>query len=215
MLANIHQYGIVVNMPDDLTSTGGRRRYHSPRREEAAQRTRSRVLAAAERRFAVDGYTSTTLRAIAAEAGVSLASVVAVGRKPQLLIEAFALRMEAETAQIPVDPGDVEPAVAGFVELVAESLPLWRAMREGAASAPEVAALVEALGARQRRAMAATLRSFPHASDLSAAQRRRSVDELTWLLSHESFEHFVIHCRWSRARYRSWLGRRIAEVLPR
>ena len=52
-----------------------RRRYASPQREEQANATRRRILAAAEQCFAADGFAAVTMPRIAEHAGVSLATV--------------------------------------------------------------------------------------------------------------------------------------------
>ena len=52
-----------------------RRRYNSPQRDEQANATRQQILRAAERLFARQGFMAATLRAIAREADVSLATV--------------------------------------------------------------------------------------------------------------------------------------------
>jgi AcrR family transcriptional regulator len=63
-----------------------RRRYHSPRRAEAAERTRATVVGAARELFLRDGYERTSVTAIAERAGVSLDTIyAAVGRKPLLV----------------------------------------------------------------------------------------------------------------------------------
>lgn len=55
-------------------------------RAEAKAGTRARVLAAADALFRADGYAATTVRRIAAEAGVSVGTVMGVGDKDALLI---------------------------------------------------------------------------------------------------------------------------------
>ncbi|NMD54756.1 MULTISPECIES: TetR/AcrR family transcriptional regulator [Tsukamurella] len=55
-------------------------------RAEAKAGTRARVLAAADRSFRAHGFAGTTVRAIAADAGVSVGTVMAVGDKDALLI---------------------------------------------------------------------------------------------------------------------------------
>ena len=63
-----------------------RRRYDAPRRREAADRTRARILAAAGALFRDQGYEPTAVAQIARRAGVSVDTVyAAVGRKPQLV----------------------------------------------------------------------------------------------------------------------------------
>ncbi|TWS19475.1 TetR/AcrR family transcriptional regulator [Tsukamurella asaccharolytica] len=55
-------------------------------RAEAKAGTRARVLAAADRSFRAHGFAGTTVRGIAADAGVSVGTVMAVGDKDALLI---------------------------------------------------------------------------------------------------------------------------------
>ena len=64
----------------------GKRAYRSPLREEQARRTRDAVLTAARTCFLRDGYARTTMKAIAAEAGVAAQTVFSQGAKPALLL---------------------------------------------------------------------------------------------------------------------------------
>jgi AcrR family transcriptional regulator len=48
-----------------------RRAYNSPAREQRAQQTRARILAAARALFLADGYGPTTMSSVAREAGVA------------------------------------------------------------------------------------------------------------------------------------------------
>src|SRR5215472_15708547 len=59
---------------------GGRvnRRYNSPQRTEQANATRREVMEAARRLFSTQGYGRTTMEAVAAAAGVSVATVYLV-----------------------------------------------------------------------------------------------------------------------------------------
>lgn len=52
------------------TPSSATRRYRSPLRADQAEETRNRILAAATRLFVANGYTGTTVSAVAAEAGV-------------------------------------------------------------------------------------------------------------------------------------------------
>ena len=64
------------------------RTYRSELRQQQAEQTRSRVVAAAAELFAADGYARTTLAKIAAAAGVSAETVQGQGPKAALLIAA-------------------------------------------------------------------------------------------------------------------------------
>jgi AcrR family transcriptional regulator len=66
--------------------TDGKRVYNSPLRAEQAQRTRAAVLDAAGRCFLDKGYAATTMKDVAAEAGVSVQTVFGQGSKAALLL---------------------------------------------------------------------------------------------------------------------------------
>jgi AcrR family transcriptional regulator len=79
------------------------RRYESPRRREQAAATRRQVLEAAQRLFERQGYASTTMAAIASEAGVALKTVyVAFETKSGLLRALWHLRLRGDEDAAPV-----------------------------------------------------------------------------------------------------------------
>lgn len=109
-------------------------------RAELRQATQSRVLAAADRLFTVQGFAATTIRDIATEAGVSVGTVIAVGDKDALLVQVFdgliAARQHrgADAPAAPSPPGSAaDPAqeilalVGPFVRLFTERAELARA----------------------------------------------------------------------------------------
>jgi AcrR family transcriptional regulator len=149
-----------------MTVAKERRPYHAPRRAEQAAATRDAIISAASRLFAEQGYTATTVAAIAAEARVTPKSVYALADKPQLLLLA------------------VDRAIAGDDEPVA------------VADRPEMRALLATRGPREQARLAARLgaptllrlypiyRAFEHAAATDPAlreawrdyQRRRRAD---------------------------------------
>jgi AcrR family transcriptional regulator len=69
-----------------MTDRVKRRRYESPRRREAAERTREAIIGAARTLFLDRGYALTTLEQVAEQAGVSTPTVYATfGNKRELL----------------------------------------------------------------------------------------------------------------------------------
>jgi AcrR family transcriptional regulator len=80
-----------------------KRRYDSPRRREQAAATRRDILEAAQRLFEQQGYSATTMAAIAAEAGVALKTVyVAFETKSGLLRSLWHLLLRGDEADAPV-----------------------------------------------------------------------------------------------------------------
>lgn len=92
--------------------------YQSSARERAVQATRERILQVAVTAFTASDYEDVTLRAIAAEAGTALQTVVNhFGTKEELLgAVAVAVGDTIELERWSVGPGDV----AGAIELLVE-----------------------------------------------------------------------------------------------
>src|SRR5690349_18435539 len=84
---------------------GGARahRYRSLRREQQARATRARIVAAAARRFLARGYAGTTMRAVAADAGVALPTVELVfGTKARLLKAVIDVAIAGDDEPVPM-----------------------------------------------------------------------------------------------------------------
>lgn len=80
-----------------------KRRYDSPLRREQAATTRRRILEAAERLFERQGFTATTMAAIASEAGVSLKTVyLAFETKTGVLRALWHVLLRGDEEQVPV-----------------------------------------------------------------------------------------------------------------
>ena len=109
-------------------------------RAERRQASRGKVLAAAERLFRQQGFDSTTVRQIAADAGLSAGSVMAVGDKHGLLVAIFdgwidAVHRDRDRARSGPAPGDTVRDVVALVEPFVEYFALDRELsREYAAT---------------------------------------------------------------------------------
>jgi AcrR family transcriptional regulator len=81
----------------------GARTYHSPAREEAARRTRRRIVGAARELFESRGYAGTTIDAVAEAAGVSRRTVfLSVGSKAELLKTAWDWGVVGDDEPVPM-----------------------------------------------------------------------------------------------------------------
>src|SRR3954465_15151142 len=79
-----------------------KRVYNSPLRAEQAQRTRTAVLDAAGRCFLDKGYAATTMKDVAAEAGVSVQTVFGQGSKAALLLACVDRAVVGDDEQTPL-----------------------------------------------------------------------------------------------------------------
>jgi AcrR family transcriptional regulator len=212
-------------------ATGSRptRRYRSPRREQQARRTRARIIAAAADRFLARAYAATTMRAVAADAGIALPTVELVfGTKARLL------------------KAVIDTAIAGDDEPVPMLAREWATRAESRTGAPEFAAVfAQQLTESARRAAGLTLVALEAAridEDIAAvaaqlmARRqvmatwlvdgllRRSalrggveyaaaVDTVWALMDPALFCRLTGDRRWSPARYRRWFADAIVRLL--
>ena len=133
------------------TSAAGRRR------EARTRATRDRIVESGGRLFETDGYAATTVTAIAAEAGVSPATVYqAFGTKHSILASALDRAIADDQEPVAVlhrpwlqrarqarDPARrLELVVAHTSQIAARTAALKRAMRDAAATDPTVRELI-------------------------------------------------------------------------
>ena len=117
------------------------RRYRSPLRQEQARRTRAAVLDAAGRLFVTKGFGVTTMKDIAAAAGVSVESVYAQGSKASLLLACVDRAIAGDDAEVPLlERDDMRALLTGSD--VRERLAVLRAVT--AARLPESAPIFAA-----------------------------------------------------------------------
>lgn len=199
-------------------SEGGRRRYESPVREARARRTREHVVATAGRLFAERGYAGTSVRQIAAAAGVSLETVTQAGRKADLLLAAFregfagdpdAVNLDALVG--PAGPEDLELVVSRLAEGVRRSLPIWRAFTTAAAADPAVAAVRAELAVARRSEIVARLEAAGLAP--SGGRVGALADAIGLLTSHEAYDHLTNVCGWRHEDYVTWAAAAIQAQL--
>src|SRR5262245_1401080 len=103
----------------------GKRVYRSQLRAEQAQRTRAAVLDAASSCFLAHGYARTTMKDIAAEAGVAVQTVFAQGGKAALLLACVDRATVADDEESPLV--ERRPFVRLFEsDSLSEMLEAWR-----------------------------------------------------------------------------------------
>lgn len=199
-----------------------KRPYHAPRRRAAAARTRNAILDAATALFAGQGYTATTMAAIAEAAGVALDTVyAAVGPKPVLFRLLIERAISGEAGPVPAEERDyvrairAEPDAGRKVAIYAAAVrriqgrlaPLFQVLQAAASADGELAALWAEIEERR----ASNMRLF--AQDLAATGALRagvSIEEagdIVWATNASEFYVLLVHKRgWAPERYERWLA---------
>jgi AcrR family transcriptional regulator len=207
-----------------MTDRVKRRRYESPRRREAAERTREAIIGAARTLFLDRGYALTTLEQVAEQAGVATPTVYATfGNKRELL---FAIaqtarrgdagptplleRPEIKQAHAEPDPERQIALVAAQVRRIRERTgPIARVIKLAGAVDAEIAAR-SAQNERDRLGSMKVLARAIRAPGLTTAA---AADVLFALTSNELFELLVLDRGWSPKRYEEWLEQQLRAAL--
>src|SRR6478735_3390062 len=155
------------------------------RRAVQAEQTRVEILDAARRQFATNGYAATSVKEIAAEAGVSVQTVYdSIGSKAELVrrlndqIDSEARVFEiAMTVPTETDPVAVAHVGARITRRIIERCSdILRTGLEAARAEPDLAYVVEEGGRRHRAGARAVTERL---AALNALDPRLSVDEAT------------------------------------
>jgi AcrR family transcriptional regulator len=206
-------------MPEPVKA---KRRYDSTRRREQAAATRLEILEAAQRLFERDGYTATTMAAIATEAGVALKTVyLAFETKAGLLRALWHLRLRGDEDDVPIAEREwyrdvlAEPDSERKLRLGARNARqvkgraanLMRAMRDAAGADADSAALwrriLDDFLVNQRAVIDAIDAKGALAPGLDAA---RAADIL-WTLNHPDVWHLLVGERgWTPEEWEQWFA---------
>jgi AcrR family transcriptional regulator len=199
-----------------------RRRYHSPLRVEQAAATRRGVLEAAQRLFERDGYSATSMAAIAAEANVSLKTVyVAFETKSGLLLALWHLLLRGDEEPVPVgdrpwfravldepDPARQLRLNVRNAKLVRARLgPLLQVVRRAASADPEVDELWTRIQAdfydNQRSVVVVLHEKKALRPGLDVAH----ATDILWTLNHPDLYWLLVNERgWTPDQHEEWLA---------
>ncbi len=204
-----------------------RRRYDSARRQEQARQTREAILDVARRRFLDDGFTATTVAAIAGEVGVSVDTIYkSFGGKPGLVRAICEKGLAGEGPVHAEDRSDVlqttepDPLVImrGIGDLVAEVAPrvapIMLLVRDAAAADPDMAALKAELDDQRLQRMTHNARNLARAGHLRDGLTVKHAGEIMWTYSSEElYELLVVRRGWSIERFASFVADALAAAL--
>jgi AcrR family transcriptional regulator len=203
-----------------------RRRYESPRRREAAERTRAAIVAAARTLFLERGYALTTLEQVAEQAGVATPTLYATfGNKRELLFAVAQTARRGDAGTTPLlerpeikqahderDPELQIALVARQVRRIRERTgPIARVIKLAGAVDAEIAAR----SARNEEDRLGSMKVLARAIRAPGLTTAAAADVLFALTSNELYELLVLDRGWSPARYEDWLEQQLRAALLR
>jgi AcrR family transcriptional regulator len=205
------------------------RRYDSARRKEQARQTRAAILEAAQGLFGERGYASSTIEAIAAEAGVAVDTVYATfGSKRGVLSNLMDIRVGGDDQPVGVldRPGPQrvrrEPSqrrqLAAFATDVTARIERSRPVDDIIRSAAAVDLEIATMRSRLHETRFLNLQQFvgwlaangPLRQDLSEADAAAIIWSLT---SPEIHRLLRVDRAWSPERYSEWLAETLTRTL--
>lgn len=197
-------------------------------RDERANATRRRIVAAAQECFEERGYVATTMRAIAQRAGVSVETVNQTAAKHELLLAAFTLAVTGEdgTARLLDRPEpkaifddlDSVRGLQGMADWLARSnkrvVRLWRVFEQAAGAGAEISTEYDDLITRMRREVSEAVNVLAERGDLRGDRSRRELADLLWLLVlPDQYFRLCQQAGWSQERYTAWLSASMLDLL--
>jgi AcrR family transcriptional regulator len=200
-----------------------KRTYDSSRRQENAQRSRARIIGAAEQRFLRDGYGPTTIAAIAADADVSADTIYKSFKSKAGLVRAIRARALLGEGAVPAeqrsdalhdresDPRKIMHAWGAFVsEITPRAAPIMLLIRAAATTDSEALALLDEMDADRLRRMTLNARRLHDARHLRAGVTVAQAADVLWTYSApELYELLVVRRGWSPKKY----GRFVADQM--
>ena len=198
-----------------------RRRYDSRRRREQAAATRLDILEAAQRLFERDGYATTTMAAIAAEARVALKTVyVAFETKSGVLRALWNLDLRgADNQDRPISEHPwyrevlQEPDPERQLQLNARNSragklrigALAEVIRSAAPIDPDIAALWDRIGTEYRANQRSIVKSLNDKGALSPDLDVERATDILWTLNHPNIWQLLVSDRgWTPDQYEQW-----------
>jgi AcrR family transcriptional regulator len=188
-------------------------------RRERATRTRLRIARAAAELFAAEGYTATTIEAVAKRAGVAVQTVYFVFHtKPQLLVESvriagggpegtsdvMARAWIQEVAAAPDGARRLALAVEHGSKIYLRLGPLWPSV-QAALGEPEVRAAWAEIVRGRREGMRRIVDLMTARGELrDGLEPALAADILFGLHRHEVYLAFTDEAGWTFDRYRAW-----------
>ncbi len=206
-----------------VTPVKPRRAYNTGLRQEQASATRRRILEAARRLFAAQGYTTVTMRDVAAEAGVAVQTVyITFGTKLSLAKGIVASALEEigrdrqafiERAEADLTPEVVLRTVAAIARQVYERYAdVFLFLRE--AGDPRLAAEATRFDSFRLEGQAPAVLALVRETALRPGLDEKRAADLLWAISSPELYALLVHRRgWDPEQWQQLLGDTLVRVL--
>lgn len=205
-----------------------RRSYDSPRRREQAAATRQAIVDTAREMFEREGYSASSITAIAAAAQVTPRTVyLGFETKAGLLRAVWNRALRGERDQAPVaehrwfreviDEPDPERTLRlnarNSRRFKERSTALLQVVRDAAPVEPAIAELWDRIQAEYHTNQLAVVRSLGPQALRHRLSERRAAD-IIWSLNHpNTWIQLSVLCGWTPAQYERWVGDTSCEQL--
>jgi AcrR family transcriptional regulator len=205
------------------------RRYDSPRRRAQAQATRQAILDAAHQLLGRQGYSGTSMPAIAEEAGVALKTIyVYFPTKAALVRALWDARLRGDEADVPIVDREWYRAVVNETEperklrLVAaqarrtksRSGALLEMIRAAAPADPEIAILWGDIEAKLLYVQRSIVEQLDATGSLTTSLDVARATDILWTLNHPAIWQLLVAGRgWTGEQYERWLGNAFCSQL--
>jgi AcrR family transcriptional regulator len=202
--------------------------YDNSSRAATARATRAKVLAAAHEAFLTTGYAGTTIRAVAAAAGVSQETVYKrFGGKAGLLKDVYDVAMAGDDEPVAVADrpealalraatGSAEAAVAygRLARVLSERAgPLMRVVLSARGSDPDLDAFVAAVDAERLTGSTFAVRDWARRGWLRPGLDVERARDQLWALNSPAVWALLGERGWSGADYERWLAGALAALV--
>jgi AcrR family transcriptional regulator len=207
------------------------RRYEMSNRARQARETRARIVEAAARLFVRDGYSATSINAIADEAGVAVPTVYASLRSKANILRAvvkqtvrgdddsppLSARAEWQELERETDPREQLSRFAHVHRRICDREAAIFAQLEAAAGAdPEATELLAEHDRLRYETQSRLARNLSRRKKLREGMTAREAADVIWTLASERTYLALVRDRgWTPARYERWVaGQLVAGLLP-
>ncbi len=201
-----------------------KRIYDLDYRRSLAEATRLRIADAARKLFVRDGYAATSIKAIAAEAGVSEPTIYLRFGNKKAIIEAIVDSMDTQAGVLELiealpaaagDPGKQLDLIVEFdLRLFERNLDVYLAASQASASEPGLGAFLEEAKSRGRAGRARVLEALQASGMLRPGLSADDANDIFMALTSPFvYKEMVIDAGWNPDRFEAWMKEAIRRLL--